>query len=267
MRKYNYFDDDNDDIQSLISSFDAPKEVKKEEVDQSLKEIEASQKAARLEEKKQKKEAAKSSKAQKPNNRFNKARVFEKVKTVSEKSGKKLASVAHDIKERGISEEIDSLSKKKRIRVTIALVAVFLVFFAILVGVTIHSVQSENKRIEKFNNDAGKVCAQYITKYGTCSYENLYPGYGVTGYKMTGLCFAREIDFNKDNVSELLLCYDDGGVYTTEVWGYNHDKDFVSLYHEDATQTERKRDDAYITLYFRNNRCYIGKHSGKKQQN
>ncbi|MBQ9531226.1 MAG: hypothetical protein IJR70_04055 [Eubacterium sp.] len=270
MRKHNYFDDDQDDIQSIISSFDAPRNIKKQEVENSLKEIEKTHRAAKSEktEAKMQKETVEKAESHKGGkNHGRKTAVLDSIKTISKDNGKKIAAIARSIKEKGLSEEIDHLSKKKRAKVTIGLFVVFILFLVFLVGLTVHSVKSENERIQKFNSDAGKVCAQYIAKYGNCSYENLYPMYGVSGYRMTGLCFAREIDFDNDNISELILCYDEGGVYFTEVWGYNHDKDFVKFYSEEATQTERKRDDVWTTLYVKNNKCYIGKHSGDKNEN
>ena len=252
MRKYNYFDDDqDDDIQALISSFDAPREVKKEEVEESLKSIESSHKEQR-EEKTKKKEESKPDKNE----------IFDAIKAFSLKSGEKIKTVAHAVKEKNAAKEFEKLSKNKKRNVTIALVFVFFLVFAVMVFATMHSVDSENKRIAKFNADAGKVCSQYITKFGNCSYENLYSSYGVTGYRMSGLCYAREIDFDNDNVSELLLCYDDSGVYYTEVWGYNNDKEFVNFYREASTQTEKKSDDAWITIYSKNNKYYIGVHTG-----
>ena len=261
MKKYNYFDDDtsfdSNDINSLISSFDAPKEIKKEEIDRSLKIIEEDQKIKREKEKEAERKAEMEA-------------VLEAIKAFSKKSSKKIASaaqdtfvtVAHAVKEKKVSEELENMSDNKKRNVTIALVFVFLIVFALLVFATLHAVDSENKRIAKFNTDAGKVCSQYITKYGNCSYENLYSSYGVMGYRMKGLCFVREVDFDNDNVSELLLCYDDGGVYYTEVWGYNNDKEFINFYHEKSTQTKKKSDDAWITIYTRNNKYYIGVHSG-----
>ena len=249
MKKYNYFDDDNDDIQSILSSFDAPKEQKKDEINKDLESIG--------------KARAEIKKAQaKEKQKQNRDAVLQAVKDFSKKSGEKIKTVAHAVKEKNVSEEIEKLSKRKKTRVTVALVFLFLLIFAIMILATLHSVSSENKRIAKFDADAGKVCSQYITKYGNCSYENLYSTYGITGYRMNGLCYVREMDFDNDNVSELLICYDDGGVYQTEVWGYNSDNDFVNLYTVAATQTKKKSDDAWITVYTRSNKYYIGVHSG-----
>ena len=258
MRKYNYFDDDQDDINSLLNSFDAPKEVKKQEVEEQLKEIVTSKK----EEKKTANKSIKRSESAVSHKTIDKEELLDAIKAFSKKSGEKIVTVAHAVKEINVGEELEKLSKNKKRNVTIALVFVFLLVFAIMILATLHSVNSENKRIAKFDADAGKVCSQHITKYGNCSYENLYSQYGVTGYRMSGLCYAREMDFNNDNTSELLLCYDEGGVYYTEVWGYNGDNEFAELYHEPSTQTKKKSDDAWITIYSKNNKYYIGNHSG-----
>ncbi|MBR3737234.1 MAG: hypothetical protein IKN26_00705, partial [Eubacterium sp.] len=253
MKKYNYFDDDEKDINSLISSFDAPKEVKKEEIDKTLQSIseerEAVRKAELAEQRKQRKQA-----------------FAQSVRDLSKKSGKAIVfaarSVARAVKDKKVSETLESLSKSKKRKVTISLVFVFFLSLVIMVCATVHSVNNENRRIAKFNNDAGKICSQYITKYGNCSYENLYTMYKITGYRMNGLCFVREVDFDNDGVSELLLCYNDGGVYYTEVWGYK-DNQFANFYHGEAAQTNKKSD-AWITIYNKNNKYYIGVHSGDK---
>ena len=262
LRKYNYFDDDTEDIHSLLNAFDAPRDVKKDEIEKSLKEIEiAHSEAARKEQADSKKHIE-----------INKEEVFDTIKAFSKKSGEKIAAVAHTVKEKtvnnvnsnvNVDDKENSFSDKKKRNVTIILIFVFILVFALLVITTLHSVKAENERIAKFNTDAGKVCSQYIKKYGNCSYENLYSAYGVTGYRMNGLCFAREVDFDNDNISELFLCYDDGGVYYTEVWGYNNDKEFINFYHGESTQTNKKSD-AWITVYAKNNKYYIGVHSGDK---
>ena len=285
LRKYNYFDDDQDDIQSLISSFDAPKEEKKEAIDKSLKEIANSRtEHARRERKKSreekefddflqgKKSDESPSRDKKPEKKTEvksekkpeKGEIIDAVKAFSKKSGEKIVSVAHAVKEGGIAEEFEKLSKKKKTRVTVIMVFVFFLFFALMVAGTLRAVDSENKRIAKFNEDAGKVCSQCITKYGNSGYENLYSAYGITGYRMTGLSYAREMDFNNDNVSELLVCYDEGGVYFTEVWGYNNHDEFICFYRDESTQTKKKSDDAWITIYVKNNKYYLGVHSGDK---
>lgn len=154
-------------------------------------------------------------------------------------------------------------NKRRRRRLTFVLVIVSLLIFAIMIGTVLLAVNNENERIIKFNTDAGAVCADYIKEYGTPNYENMYFSYGVVGYRMTGLCYVREMDFDNNGKSELLICYNDNGVYQAEVWGYNDDK-FVELYHCKLTQTKNKAHDVWLTIYSHNHKYYIGVHSGKK---
>ncbi|MBR3148765.1 MAG: hypothetical protein IKF64_01215 [Eubacterium sp.] len=183
-----------------------------------------------------------------------------KMKSFTKNSGKKLARKAKDVLSRNPLELLENASRNKKRFVTVIMFLVFIIFLVSLIGLTVLSVNKENKRIQQFNADAGSVCSQYIVQYGNSNYENLYNKYKIRGYRMTGLCYAREMDFNRDNTSELLLIYNDSGVYYVDVWGYNDDKKFVALFHEKAAQTKKKKDDAWVTVYAKNNRYYIGVH-------
>lgn len=152
-----------------------------------------------------------------------------------------------------------SQSKKRLVTVICALVSLLIIVIVILsFGIQIHS---ENKNSRKFNANAAKVCAQYSGDYGSCSYESLVSKYKVKGSRMTGFCFARQMDFDNDGVSELLLSYNDSGVYYTEVWGFDDDGEFIPMYHGKAAQTDEVNDGAWITVYHHNNKYYIGDHN------
>lgn len=159
-------------------------------------------------------------------------------------------------------QEYKIYKSKKRIVVILSVFLTVLVF-AVMIFATVHSINAENKRIKEFNTNAGTVCADYIAKYGNCNYENLFDRYGVSGYRMNGLCYVREIDFDNDNVSELLICYFDGNQYHTEVYGYNREKKFVPLYKGTAAQGKSEKEDVWITIYAHNSKYYIGEHTGK----
>lgn len=158
-------------------------------------------------------------------------------------------------------QEYKIYKSKKRIVVILSVFLTVLVF-AVMIFATVHSINAENKRIKQFNTNAGTVCADYIAKYGNCNYENLFDRYGVSGYRMNGLCYVREIDFDNDNVSELLICYFDGNQYHTEVYGYNREKKFVPLYKGTAAQGKSEKEDVWITIYTHNSKYYIGEHTG-----
>lgn len=159
-------------------------------------------------------------------------------------------------------QEYKIYKSKKRIVMILSVFLTVLVF-AVMIFATVHSINAENKRIKQFNTNAGTVCADYIAKYGNCNYENLFDRYGVSGYRMNGLCYVREIDFDNDNVSELLICYFDGNQYHTEVYGYNREKKFVPLYKGTAAQGKSEKEDVWITIYAHNSKYYIGEHTGK----
>lgn len=168
--------------------------------------------------------------------------------------GRYAKDIAHNV-----AEKIRRDDDRRGYRLTLLIVATILVLVIMVSSVTVSFIFRTDKN-EKFCNDAGKVCADYIIKYGNCSYENLYTAYNIVGYRMTGLCYARQMDFDNDGNDELFVCYNDSGEYYTEVWGYNNDKKFISLFHEKATQSDDITKDAWVTIYYKNNKYYIGIH-------
>lgn len=172
-----------------------------------------------------------------------------------------------------LDDEIEKIRKRANIEIEppkinksvahkiMPFVLIFITIFGLvsIIGTFMYSFQRENKRINQFNADASAVCAEKIKDYGATNYENLYTNYKIEGYRMTGLSYVRELDFDNDGTSELLLCYNDNGIYYVEVYAYTGGK-FQSIYHGKAAQTENKEDDAWITLYYRSNKYYIGEH-------
>jgi len=192
--------------------------------------------------------------------KHDKEEVLDAIKAFSNTGDRRFITRAREVLSKNPFEELEKASKRKKRLVSFFMFMVFMVFFVLLVFLTVHSVTKENERIAKFNTDAGTTCAQYSAQFGNTNYENLYNKYGVQGYRMTGLCYVREMDFDHDGISELLLAYNDSGVYYVEVWGYNNDGVFSVLLHEKATQTKKKTGDAWITVYAKNNKYYIGVH-------
>lgn len=131
-------------------------------------------------------------------------------------------------------------------------VVVFIVSFS-------HTINTQNKKSHQYYVDAGKVCTEYIKEYGSVKWERLNSDtYGDDMAKMTGLCFARQLDFNNDGEDELMLCYNNKNIYTVEVWGY-HRKEFVKFFGQSASSTDNKADGSWIALYRENNKYYICK--------
>ncbi len=138
----------------------------------------------------------------------------------------------------------------------------FIFIFALSFGINIYS--SENKN-NKFIKDAGAVCTKIMSNYGVGKTENLDIKYGENLYRLTGLAFVRQMDFNNDNSPELLLAYDDNGIYYVEVWGYEG-KDFVKLYSEKANFDEENiTAGSSISIYHHNSKYYIGKLSKEEK--
>ncbi len=190
-------------------------------------------------------------------------------KSISHKSGERIQNVAHSIKEGTIAvaaviEEKESTSTKARRAVIIGFMFIFAVVVLVLaISIFMHQITKGNDEIYEFNEAAGKVCADYIKEYGVSGYEDLKSTYDITGYRLTGICFVREIDFDNDGISELMIAYNNNGEYYNEVWGFNKKKEFVSMFSEKAAQSTGKSPDAYSTLYRRGNKYYIGVHDAK----
>ncbi len=136
---------------------------------------------------------------------------------------------------------------------------IFVVIIVVFILIFSHTINSQNDKIDKFYNDAGKVCTDYITEYGIPKFDSLDSAdYGKGMARLTGLCYARQMDFNNDGDAELMLCYNNKNVYTLEVWGYNG-KDFVKLYSDVANSTNDIKDGSWISFYYKNNKYYICK--------
>lgn len=191
--------------------------------------------------------------------------VSDAIRAFSHKSGDKVTiarikRVAETVIESNPIEVIERVSRGKKFIITVVLSIFTVLFFVGLVFFFMHSINAENDRIGEFNADAGEVCADYVMRYGSANYENLYNTYGVQGFRLTGLCFVREVDFDNDGSSELVLSYLNNGEYYNDVWGYNSSGDFDVLFSEKAAQSEDKSQDAWTTLYYRNNKYMIAVH-------
>lgn len=150
------------------------------------------------------------------------------------------------------------ISRKQGVISLLIIVAILVLSVIITVFATMHVIHKENKREEAFNSAAAEVCATYEGRFGICNVESLTP-YGTQGYRMTGLCYARELDFDSDKRSELLICYNRGGEYVAEVWGFDGDK-FVKLYENTLVQTDDVKDDVWLPVYTKDGKSYLVEH-------
>lgn len=144
----------------------------------------------------------------------------------------------------------------------LALIAVAVFIFAFS-----RTISSQNDKINKFYADAGKVCTDYIKSYGTVKWEPMDEEiYGEGMTRLTGLCYARQMDFDRDGSDELMLCYNNRNVFTLEVWGYKG-KDFIKLYGDEANKTADPKDGSRISFFYKNNKYYIYKSEPDSPEN
>ena len=142
------------------------------------------------------------------------------------------------------------------------------ILIAIIMAVSFSvSLNSKNKKAEQFNKDAGNVCINYIKKYGSVKWEALDEAkYGENKAKLTGVCYARQMDFNGNGRDELMLCYNSDNVYYLEVWGY-HKGDFSQLYKDEANSTQKEAEGYWVSFYRKGNKYLICKNDKNNPRN
>lgn len=277
-KKYNYFDDEYEStmdrsrkkIQSRVDSLLADESgTASSSVNMDLFTVERKERSQRDTKKKQ---ATKSKQPKKNNKPSKSSHKKEKQGTTSTADNAKeivsnalvLAKIGSKKAERFLKSaarqaKLSRLSAKHRVIITLLIVVLLVGAMIITVFSTLNLVNKETKREQEFNDAAAKVCTSYEEDFGACNYESL-DEYGVEGYRMTGLCYVREIDFNDDRVSELFVCYNRNGEYYAEVWGFDGNS-FVQMYKGLFVQSEDVKDDAFFTVYTNNGKTYICEHS------
>lgn len=132
---------------------------------------------------------------------------------------------------------------------------------ALVVFICIFSqkIFSVNHRENSFYKEAAAVCANIISEYRSCKIEEISNGTPDDFYRLTGISYVRQMDFNDDGRNELLIAYSSAGKYFAEVWGY-HGKEFINLYRQEAnTVISDAEYGSWITIYRRAGKYYIGK--------
>ncbi len=160
------------------------------------------------------------------------------------------------------AEEEEEILKRRTIAPWIRAIIVFIIAVAVTVAIIVTTVMNSanavTSRHNEFEKDATKVCTEYTEKYGIANYKYMSE-YDVKGYMLTGLCIVREVDFDDNGKSELLLCYNDNDEYYEEVWGYKDNK-FEQLYHKKVPQSTDRNEDIWVSIYSNNNTFYLAEH-------
>lgn len=150
-------------------------------------------------------------------------------------------------------------SDRKTVLLKLSAFVFFILAIIIFILIFNHSINLQNKKNHQYYADAGKVCTDCIIDHGISKFENLKSDeYGKDMARLTGLCYARQMDFDSDGNDELMLCYSDKNVYTLEIWSYV-DKEFTKIYSDEANKTNDVKDGSWIAFYYHNNKYYICK--------
>ncbi|MDE6124515.1 MAG: hypothetical protein K2G22_04710, partial [Eubacterium sp.] len=122
-----------------------------------------------------------------------------------------------------------------------------------------NKIFSANQKENSFYKDAAAVCANIISEYGNSKIEVIGNGASDDFYRMTGISYVRQMDFNEDGSNELLIAYSNAGKYFAEVWGYQG-KEFINLYKQEVNSVITDAEyGSWITIYRHAGKYYIGK--------
>ena len=126
------------------------------------------------------------------------------IRTVADTVRDKLDDIVHGNTIRDIKE----IREMPNLRAIVLKLTAFLLFIIAIIVFILgfsHTISKQNKKNEKFYTDAGKVCTDYINQYGVPKWERLdSDDYGSGMARLTGLCYARHMDFNSDGDDELM---------------------------------------------------------------
>ncbi|MGN1202991.1 MAG: hypothetical protein ACI4RF_06815, partial [Eubacterium sp.] len=154
-------------------------------------------------------------------------------------------------------KELRKMPNLEKALLQLSAFALFVIFIIVFILIFSHTISSQNKKNDLFHTDAGKVCTDCITEYGSVKWESLDKDtFGNGMARLTGLCYARQMDFDNDGSDELMLVYNNKNIYTLEVWSYVK-KEFTKVYSQEANSTNEPTDGSWIGLYHKNNKYYI----------
>lgn len=157
------------------------------------------------------------------------------------------------------SDAVHSAAARGRSRLSVGFTAGVLLVIAASVVITSVIFTAELKKSNavsaRYYSAAGEVCTRLLSEYGVCKAEQLEDG---ENYYLSGLVYARQMDFNADGKPELIASYYSSNVYYVEVWGYDGD-DFIKLYSGKANSVADNASlGSWITIYHHSGKYYIG---------
>lgn len=169
------------------------------------------------------------------------------------------AKLRHTVQQE--EEAVEELRNYPNLRRTVlqwAAVALFVLAVLIAVFAFAGSLHSQNRWNERFCEQAGQVCTDYIAKYGACRWESMDERYGKKMARMTGVSYLRRMDFNGDGRDELLICYLEKGLYFFDIWGFDG-KNFSKFYSGNACYASGDgKLGSWVVLYHTGRRYQVG---------
>lgn len=155
--------------------------------------------------------------------------------------------------------EKDKGTKNGKIKALITGLVALVLTVAIMITTIIVSSNVVNSRQAKFNESAYKVCTNYLGKFGNPNYTSMRTKYKISDYMLTGVCLVRELDFDDDGVSELLIMYNSNDKYYADVWAFDNN-DFKKIYSNQLVTPSDYNEGIWLTLYTKGREIMIGEH-------
>lgn len=153
-----------------------------------------------------------------------------------------------------------SETRASRVKGVITVIISLVLVVVIVISSFLISAKKVNKKHSEYMADAYKVCIDYTKKYGNSNYKYMNSQYNVKGFMLTGLCVAREMDFNNDGTSELLIVYNSGDTYYTDVWAYNDGK-LSKIFAKEIAASKNRNDDIWMSIYSKGQESFIACHN------
>lgn len=163
-----------------------------------------------------------------------------------------------------VEQQIEKDRGTKRGKAKAILTGFISMFLAIVIMITGFIVSSNrmNSKKERFNSEAYKVCTEYLSKYGNANYTSMKSEYGIGEYMTTGVTLVREIDFDNNGISELLVVYNSSDNYYAEIWSFVG-KNFQKIYSRQLVNPRHFRYGIWLSLYTKGKETYIVEHNKK----
>lgn len=179
----------------------------------------------------------------------------------------KLTNFFYGARERALERLTSTASpESRRARISFSAGIAVLIAASIIITCVVFSAELKkaNTVSARYYSAAGEVCTQLLSEHGVCKAELSEDG---ESYYLSGLVYARQMDFDGDGKPELLASYYSASVYYVEVWGYDG-ADFVKKYSGKANSlADNASAGSWISIYHHSGKYYIGELADETKMN